>query len=211
MVATTILLIIILMVGRVFRGASSAWDAGYANAEGGMIVRGVVGAIQRELSAAEDGRFFDGVWNIPHPVDVSTHRIKFVMLKESSGSATTSSPPKREPYIVTYEWANKTMTRKAQRIKASGTSWTNDGNEDPPTVIYAEDPLDSTRKASFFADFSFSTFRTSTAEEYPEWERNIPYVTINATLFRAGNFSGLEVRSSGPDGIIGTKDDIIVK
>ena len=45
MVATTILLLMTVMMGALFRQASSAWDAGNAQAEGGMIVRGVVGAI----------------------------------------------------------------------------------------------------------------------------------------------------------------------
>ena len=74
MVATSIVLILVVLVGSVFRQASSAWDSGYARAEGGMVVRGVLGAIQRELSRAVDGRHFPGAWPLAYrddPVYVS--------------------------------------------------------------------------------------------------------------------------------------------
>jgi len=58
MVATLILMILVLMTGAVFKAGASAWDTGYAKAEGGAIVRTVAGVIQRELSKAVDARYF---------------------------------------------------------------------------------------------------------------------------------------------------------
>lgn len=213
MVATLILLIIVLMIGSVFRQGTSTWDSGYARAEGGMIVRSVIGSIQRELSTAIDGRLFPGVWtDADHPIIVSSSTVKFICMKESEGVGATLV---RDPWLVEYAWGGKEMKRKATPLRSTNGTW-GPGTE-VNSVVYSED-YQSDKKAIYSANFSFqaaanaSGVRPHETQEFEDdffW--NIPYVTIKVELMRTSSFSGLEVRSFGPDGKDGTGDDILVK
>lgn len=209
LVATLILLIIVLMIGSIFRQGTSAWDTGYARAEGGMIVRGVVGSIQRELSTAVDGRVFPGAWTSPDPVDVQSSEVSFICLKEST------APDEREPWLITYRWGGKKMERRARLLKAGASGWST--GREVSSVIYSEEGQDD-QKSIYSADFKFEaisrftgvrTKESKTFEDDVFW--NIPYVTIKVELTRTSSFSGLEVRSWGPDGKEDTDDDVIVQ
>ncbi len=214
MVATLILLIIVLMIGSVFRQGTSTWDSGYARAEGGMIVRAVIGSIQRELSTAIDGRLFPGAWtDADHPIEVGSSTLKFICMKESEGGGTL--PLKREPWLVEYAWGSKEMTRKASPLKCTNGTWS------PGTVVesivYTE-ANQGDKKAIYSANFKFEAESNAggvRAHESQEFEDdyfwNIPYVSIKVELMRTSSFSGLEVRSWGPDGKDKTGDDILVK
>ncbi len=212
MVATMILLIIVLMIGSVFRQGTSSWDSGYARAEGGMIIRSVIGSIQRELSTAVDGRLFPGAWDHEDPVDVSSTEVKFICMAESRIEANKLI---REPMLVTYRWAGKEMKRSAQVLKNNNGTWATGTAVD--SVIYSEN-YQSDKKAIYSADFEFDTeqdFDGVRDNESPEFNDgifwNIPYVSITVRLTRLSSFSGLEVRSWGPDGKEDTGDDILVK
>lgn len=219
MVATLILLIIVLMIGSIFRQGTSAWDSGYARAEGGMIVRGVVGSIQRELSTAVDGRLFFPAWEWANPVEVENKKVAFVCLKESSG---TGGNFVREPWLISYEWSGSKMTRTAWPLKGSASTGWSRGSSEPASTIYSEDDQ-ADRKTVYSADFKFEAVdllrggplrgvRPNESQEFKDdvfW--NIPYVTIKVELTRTSSFSGLEVRSWGPDGQEDTGDDIILR
>jgi len=220
MVATLILLIIVLMIGSIFSQGTSAWDTGYARAEGGMIVRGVVGSIQRELSTAVDGRTYPGAWkNEWHdPVEVKPSEVTFICLKESKGAA---GSVEREPWLVTYSWGSKEMKRSAKPLKANTSGLWSLGTEVSST-IYSERGQED-QKSTYSADFEFEAVdrlkskpikgvRPKESDDFVDnifW--NIPYVTIKVELTRTSSFSGLEVRSWGPDGKEDTGDDIIVQ
>ena len=213
MVATLILLIIVLMIGSVFRQGTSTWDSGYARAEGGMIVRAVIGSIQRELSTAIDGRSFEGAWSDADPIVVSESAVKFICMKESEDGGTKAL--KREPWLVEYVWDGKEMTRLAQRLKCTDGIWSPGTSVD--SIIYTEDYQDD-KKAIYSAKFTFesvSDFGSVRPRESEEFKNdyfwNIPCVSIKVELTRMSSFSGLEVRSFGPDGKDGTVDDIHVK
>ncbi len=218
MVATVILLIIVLMIGSVFRQGTSTWDSGYARAEGGMIVRAVIGSIQRELSTAIDGRLFPGpsAWtDADNPITVNPNAVKFICMKESEGGGT--SPLQREPWLVEYTWGSKEMKRKAWPLTYSDNSGTWSQGTLVDSIVYSED-FQEDKKAIYSANFTFETFsnvagvRPGESQAFEEdyfW--NIPYVSIKVELTRASNFSGLEIRSWGPDGKEGTSDDILVK
>ena len=213
MVATLILLIIVLMIGSIFSQGTSAWDTGYARAEGGMIVRGVVGSIQRELSMAVDGRLFPGAWTASDPVDVHSSRVTFICFKESAIEGSTLV---REPWLIAYEWGGREMTRSAKPLKVNASGVWSTGSEVSST-IYSEDNQDD-KKSIYSADFKFDAVdnfdgvrpHESTAFEGDIYW-NIPYVTIKVELVRTSSFSGLEVRSWGPDGKADTDDDVIVQ
>lgn len=217
MVATAVLMVIVLMIGSVFRQASSSWDSGYARAEGGMIVRGVIGSIERELSRAVDGRIFGDVWlnDYSGPVDVTDSTLTFICYKEGKSTGNTVV---REPHLIEYEWAGSKMSRNDTVLKSSGGTWT------PGTEIHS-DVYSKGDKDSFFATFKFepvfvehdpSGLRPFEDADFTDgifWDTAC--VKIKVELTRADTFSsGLEVRSYGPnavsDEIANMKDDDIV-
>ena len=223
MVATLIMLIIVMMVGELFRQSSSAWDTGYARAEGGMVVRTVVGSIQREFSTAIDGRAF-GIFSASEgPVKVSNSEISFVCMKDAprdSGGVTG-----REPTLVTYTWAGQKMKRVAVRLKRQGGTWGLDSASQDESTIYSGGGPSATYTANFiFTKKAYSTVDNNAVNENFDGLRSaevgtdledafwtIPRVSIAVELTRTSALSGLEVRSLGPDGIDGSDDDIIVR
>ena len=216
MVATAVLMVIVLMIGAVFRQASSSWDSGYARAEGGMIVRGVIGSIERELSRAVDGRIFGNVWEYDGPVEVAKSKLAFICYKEGKGTGNTAV---REPHLIEYEWAGSEMKRHDRVLKSSAAGvWTKETPKD--SVVYSKGDKDS-----FFATFEFEAvpavhdpnglrpFEDADFTDGIFWDTAC--VKIKVDLTRADTFSsGLEVRSYGPnavsDEIANMKDDDIV-
>jgi len=57
LVAATILIVIVMMLGMLFQQTSLAWRTGTRRADSFMQVRSAVGAIQRDAAAAVDARF----------------------------------------------------------------------------------------------------------------------------------------------------------
>lgn len=213
MVATLILLIIVLMIGSVFRQGTSTWDSGYARAEGGMIVRAVIGSIHRELSTAVDGRLFPGAWTSSDPVVVKESSVEFICMKESENIGANM---KREPWLVKYDWSGSKMKRTGNSLKNNNGTW----SLVSPSVIstvYSEDNQGD-NKATYKANFTFDKVENLDGvrqNESLDFEANffwnIPYVSIKVELWRISNFSGLEVWSKGPDAKDKTSDDIRVK
>ena len=200
MVATAVMGIMIAMIGGLFQQASSAWDAGYIRAEGGMAVRAVVGALTRDVATAVDGRRF----GLSKPIEVSDSNITMYRLFPGADG-------RRDIRKVTYT-GGKTVTRS---IEGEGSS-----------TLYDE-PKDKAYKAefSFYAGPETSqTFGSATYRPYERGSRfpdeiawTIPYVKVRCKLERSGSFSGLTVRSLGRDGVENgsaddkSQDDIIVR
>ncbi len=207
LVATSILLIIVVMIGDIFNRSSSAWDSGYARAEGGMIVRGVLGTIQRELSSAVDGRLF----GMSDPIQVSGSSVSFFCFK-------TSEKNERELHKVEFRWTGSEMKRSDTRYKNSGGSWTPDGGA-TDSVLYSEES-DTANKTYYSAVFKFEKASMNDRESDYDLNDNgdqivwnIPYLTVTVELTRTGHFTGVEAISLGPngkwDGEGGEGDDII--
>jgi prepilin-type N-terminal cleavage/methylation domain-containing protein len=217
MVATAVFLVMVTMIGGIFRQTSSSWEAGYARAEGGMIVRGVIGTIQRELATAVDGRQFKGVWDLGDnapPVEVTKHKLSFICLKESG----KRSENKREPYLISYTWGSSTMRREATPLHydVQRDEWRTESSP-PPTTVYSEDS-DSLFSANFeFQEIKPPNYPKKSNRDFESDEKfwTIPCVAIKLELTRTGSFSGLEVRSLGRNGVrdgtdAKSKDDDII-
>lgn len=206
MVATAVLLIMVLMVGSLFRSAASSWDSGYARAEGGSIVRGVAGSIARDLSTAVDGRAYGKTSDI---IDVSSSSLKFVCFKPIK---TVGGTTRRELHCVEYSLGSS-VTRKDSVL--TGSSWA----ALPSTILYAGGD------SSFGAKFELSSASPASSTDVPDrpyeasgdYKWNIPSVKLRCTLTREGSFSGLSILCLGPDGKEGLSegskdnDDIVVK
>ena len=216
MVATVILLMMTVMMGALFRQASSAWDAGNAEAEGGMIVRGVVGAITRDMSTAVDGRAYG------EPCfTCSGSKLEFVCLKPTVRNGVTN----REPHKITYSGGSS--VRRTDSVQKKGGGWQSLGSSD----IYAGDaagysakfsfeaidppPKSKTNPSSSDSDRSGNAYEgNSDAADYV-WDGPAS-VKVTLKLTQDGSFSGLSVRSWGRNGVPGAKnngedDDIVVQ
>ena len=212
MVATVILLLMTVMMGALFRQASSAWDAGNAQAEGGMIVRGVVGAITRDMATAVDGR----AYGMSSSMECSGTSLKFWCLKPTVRNGVTN----REPHLITYA-GGSSVTRKDKPFEGtekSSTIYPGDAAGysakftfeaiDPP-------PKSKTNPSSSDSDRSGNGYEgDSDAADYV-WDGPAS-VKVTLKLTQDGSFSGLSVRSWGKNGVPGAKDngeddDIVVQ
>lgn len=221
MVATAVLLVVVLMVGAVFRQASSSWDGGYARAEGGMIVRGVLGSIQRELSQAVDGRRFPGVWDYDVPVNVNGSTLEFIRPHfDQEKGQTPEEEKKREKYLlVSYTATSGKIEREQQVLKWNEGSkkWQNDGSPERSDIY--KDGAGMRPGYGFKARFKFVGAEVDDPgvglgpDGKPKtgvfW--TVPTVSLRVDLIRTGSFSGLRVRSLGRDGKKDTDDDIMVR
>lgn len=190
LVATAILIMIVSMLGLTFRQSSMAWDSGIRRAEGISGVRAVVGAIERDLRAATDAREF-GLTQ-----EFSTSKLKFVALLEPETGEKNAD--QRIPTLITYE-GGTSVQRTATRLTCNGGSWSTSGGTDTSTL------LDSTGNEKVSIKFKVVKSDTASSDALPA------SVTISAELVSSDKFSGLSVRSYGPDGKPDTRDDILVE
>lgn len=204
MVATTILLLMTVMMGALFRQASSAWDAGNSQAEGGMIVRGVVGAVTRDMATAVDGR----AYGLGSSFVCSGGKLQFWCLKPTVRNGVTN----REPHLITYT-GGTTVERRDKPL----------GGTEKKSDIY---PGDST---GFGAKFTFEAIdppppsqtnpgssdsaRGGYEDDGYLWDGPVA-VKVTLSLKQNGSFAGLSVRSWGRNGVAGAagngEDDDIV-
>ena len=214
MVATTILLLMTVMMGALFRQATSAWDAGNVQAEGGMIVRGVVGAISRDLATAVDAR----AYGEGSAFTCSGGSLSFVCLKAPGKAGSTAVGV---PHKISYNVQGDKVTR-IDKVRSAAGSWTDNGT----STLY-----DGRSEDIFSAQFSLTaldmpagnkTNPGTSDSDRSDWEdddfvwNGPPAVKVTLKLTQDGSFSGLCVRSWGPNGAPGAgdgeeDDDIVVK
>ena len=232
MVATAVLLVVVLMLGSVFRQASSAWDSGYARAEGGMVVRGVLGSIHRELSHAVDGRHFPGAWSDSYmdvPVYVSDNTLAFIRPEfnyippRSEQQSEEEIEKQKEQYLlVTYTVGSGEVTRKWERLvwHASTSNppgyWSTSGGKS--SEIYKDDMRHGygfESEFKFFADTKpepdLDVLHDEAGQHREGFFWTVPTVSVRVTFTRKGKFSGLRVRSVGRDGEEDTDDDVVIR
>ena len=209
MVATAVMLIMVVMIGALFRQASSSWDSGYATAEGGMAVRAVVGALTRDAATAVDGRRF----GLSAPVEVSGSKI--TMYRLAPGAVAGS----RDIVKVVYEGGStvKRIVDGKSSTLYSGGSGSNGANFTFSAGPEADGTQTSAAARPYERRYYDSTGSQKTSDFPAEVRWSVPYVKVRCALTRSGTFSGLTVRSLGRDGLaIGdpdeaAKDDIIVR
>lgn len=187
LVATALLVMVVGMIGFVFRQSSMSWDSGIQRAEGISQVRAVMGAIERDLRLAVDAREF-GLKN-----SFEKNSLKFIVLADPEAGSND-----RVPTQITYT-DGSTVKRTSTRLKSSKNgTWSATGTSENSTL------LESGSSPSTVA-ISYNVVKdTDNPDGLPA------YVTISADVTHQEKFSGLVVRSYGPNGKKGDKDDIVV-
>ena len=209
MVATAVMLIMVVMIGALFRQASSSWDSGYATAEGGMAVRSVIGALTRDLATAIDGR----IYGLKKPVEVEGTSVELICYKPATGNG---SNYQREIHRIKYNGGSSVS--RTDSVLTGKSSWTRVGS----STIYAGGTGANGAKCTFHAAEPIDEYalrgyerKAPAFKDSLAWE--IPSVKVRIELTRTGSFSGLTVISHGPDGLPNDDensdepDDIIVK
>lgn len=192
MVATTILMIIVIMVGNIFRHSTSAWETGYSTAEGASGVRSVLGTVERELAQAIDGR----AYGLSDPVVVSGNSIEFYRYSEPIKKGSTDRELQKIKYTfgknnVTRSLNGKSVTLFSKQASVGGNSET-DVDFDVGCIEIDESDLNLNSEL-----------------KGKGW--TVPSVWVRARIVRTSSFAGMEARSYGPDGKKDTEDDIIAR
>jgi type II secretory pathway component PulJ len=194
MVATTILMIIVIMVGNIFRHSSSAWETGYSTAEGASGVRSVLGTVQRELAQAIDGRKCGSNWK--HPVDVNGSKITFYRYSEPIKKGSKDKELQKIEY--TFERNNVTRSVDGKSVRLFSKQASVGGNSEVDVDFDIG-----------YIEILESDLNLNSEVEGKAWTR--PSVWVRARITRTSSFAGMEARSYGPDGVRNTEDDIIAR
>lgn len=192
LVATTVLMIIVLMVAMVFQQGTWSWTAGTRRADTQMTLRTVLGAIQRDLVDAVDARAYGLENSFP---EVSGSFIGFVAMN----GRPTANGLTRAPQRIEYSFADGTVTRFATPVLFVNGKWEagDAGAADPPTVLNGSRRLKACTFTSVYAPGSDKL--------------DLPVrVEIEGRVKSEGKDALVQARSLGRDRTRGTKDDIYV-
>ena len=206
LVASTILIVIVMMLAMLFQQTSLAWRTGVRRAESFMQLRSALGAIQRDASAAVDARY------IPKKMrallsDSSEHgdqafkgsELRFYTLTGTGFSEKSDKTPLRTLSHIVYS----TKGLRTETVLCADGSV----EEKSSNVLKIE-----TNKEKETATFDeFKPVNPETKTENPGLKGTTPFplfVTIEATVQQTGKSYDIGAASAGPDKMWGTKDDI---
>lgn len=204
LIASTILLMLVMMLGMLFQSTSQAWSTGQSRADRFMLVRSFFGALQRDASAAVDES------RIPQSVrsllggkqNFSSGTLQFYTLSGSGFKGDNPNNPARcAPAFVTYSFTS----RKVTRLLGNGSV----ESVGPYSVV------GSSTKIGSIDSLSYQPHYLNAAGGVSSGGTGIPdFLSVFATFSAAAGSGtkdlnvGIEARSAGPDGVWDTEDDI---
>lgn len=194
LVASTILIVIVMLLSMLFQQTSLAWRTGVKRADGFIGIRAALGAIQRDASAMIDIR------NVPVDLrngnqEFSSSSLKFYTLNTAIFlDDKTKSMPLRALRYITY---SKGM-RSEYALDANNT-WQQIGSVSDVTKV-AERTGNKNSAVPVIDAFEFKN--GPNASEIPL------YLTIDAHVTTVGYSLDIGAASAGPDKVWDTKDDI---
>lgn len=199
LVASTILVVIVMMLAMLFQQTGLAWRTGVQRADAFVQLRSLVGALQRDASAAIDEREI--------PAELRTklgggsqqfsdgEDLKFYTLT-GTGFPEKGNTPYRTLTYVTYDTSGRRTERK---LKADGTAEPATPYNVMTTAIRSYDPS----KPSIGVD-PFDSEYVSGMDS-----AGLPlYVRVHLSVIPSGYTLDIGAASAGPDKTWGTKDDI---
>ncbi len=169
LVATTILLVIVILASLVFQQTTGAYDTGERKVSANVALRNIVGAISRDLALAVDSDEYDGVPNNSW----GGRSISFAAMTGSPG---------RTLQVVRYTAGGSSVHRRAQSYRYENGRWSTEG-EPSESDVY---------RADSFADAAIDVrFSASDNDNLPEC------VYIRAELGTSGRSAAVGGRSKG--------------
>ena len=197
LLATTVLIIIVMLVSLVFQQSHVAWMSGTNRAEADTVLRSMLGQMERDLTHAVDPSAF-GIDNAPSGG---------FSIKTGSGpiQLLTLDGTNRVPLYVEYDFDGSDLKRSWSQLetKPSGTSncW---------HIINL--PPSASDSSKLNGDFTLSAFGIDVTPAPGEFARiKLPLrVDITAQLEKSGSFAGISGWSAGRDRNDHTADDVVV-
>lgn len=215
MVAATILVVIVMMLGMLFQQTSVAWRTGLMRSDGYMQLRAFIGALQRDASAMIDAN------QIPQSLLCNNQKQKFeadeIRFYTMTGTLRTKPNGSLEDFralnFITYQIGGK---RTQRRLKPDGT-WSEEESSNvlsPPSIGANPDKPQVAAKGFSFA-FQSGTEYDIAGNVVPNASRYPLFLTVESDVTQKGRLYDVGAECSGPDKKFGTgpsdvagKDDI---
>lgn len=199
LVASSILVVIVMMLAMLFQQTSLAWRTGVRRANSFMQVRSAIGAIQRDAAAAVDAR------SVPQELkdlvgggqqNFSGFPLQFYTLNGTGfENNKTDETPLRSLSYITY---NTSGQRTETILKGDGTVW----KKTASNVLKFLQKRDSKNTLNTHLSFGEVEFG-----DFPQ--TGLPlFFTMKVNMELGGNGYDIGAASAGPDKIWNTKDDI---
>lgn len=200
LIASTILLMIVMMLGMLFQSTSQAWRTGQGRADRFRLVRGFFGALQRDVACAVDESQIPAAirTKLGGQQKFTSSGLQFYTLSGGGFQDDNPGKPARcSPTYVTYSRASRTETR-----------YLGDGSTEQ---IGSYSVVGNNTKG---VEIEYKPYY-SEGKKVGSPGTGIPLFLVVCVQFPAvssGNSDslnvGVEARSAGPDGAWGTSDDI---
>lgn len=201
LIASTVLVVIVIMIAMVFQQSRKSWQFGTRRAEGIVAMRTAMGFVAREISQAVDAH---GITNLLGVNEVTEGLQNFNPPYKEIVFVTLGGVPggtQRAPMLVNYKIEdNGTRIQRSVRhmVYSNGkNTW------DPPAPVYSVlvAPPDRPDKSTMHISFAF--------EVYPPKSKELPlWVKVTATVDRSFEQRDVFANSAGPDRTFGTADDV---
>jgi len=220
MVAATILVVIVMMLGMLFQQTSIAWRTGLMRSDGYMQLRALIGAIQRDASAMIDANQIPKDLRGKGDQSFGETEIRFYTLSSDLPAKSDNSPVNfRALNFVEYKEYKieglRTMRRTQYRLQSDG-SWE---DEDAGTPLDILDFLSDSTNPNSEDDPQVSvsgfnvTFRdgndTDIDGKTVSGNNRFPlFITVEAKVTQRGRLYDVGAESWGRDKTPDTKDDI---
>ncbi len=179
LIATTILLVIVILASMVFQQTTGAYQTGERKVNAQVALRNVLGAITRDLAMAVDSSKYDGL-------DVNSFNggssITFLALTGTPGEDENGNVV-RTARKITYSYSGGVVRRAEQGTTCDGGIWSTIGN-----VVEADlnSPVDCA-----LSDFEFTTVGSGALPKY---------VKIRAEISTEEMISSVGAGSGGKSG-----------
>lgn len=193
LIATSILLVIVMMVSMVFQQQSAAFQSGEDRVKGQAAIRNVVGMMVRDLSLAVDS---SSISNAPARNEFRSNSIKFLAMTGEAGVNMEGKDEKDGAVLqyISYTFSSKKVKREVTGYKVDGKGWAKAGNSVPAYLNNDKNALES-------LSFAISP---SSETVFPS---NVTVKAVYAGTSHAGFVRG---QCAGADGQWNTRDDIYV-
>ncbi|MDD5706108.1 MAG: prepilin-type N-terminal cleavage/methylation domain-containing protein [Kiritimatiellae bacterium] len=202
LVATTILIIIVLMVSMVFQQSSGAYLGGTRRVGNQAMLRDVIGLIAREMVTAVDGRDYplvDGPtgWSANKAGVFESKQVAFISLSGTPDGSTV--PPRRVPQLIEYDARGGAVKRTLYNLEYKDHKWYAEIAPGQPTTINQD---------LVASDAIFTVVKDANDPD------GLPKrVDVEAQLVTIGAEALISGRSAGPDGQFDPpnkfKDDVL--
>lgn len=203
LVASTIMIMMVMMLGMLFQQSSQAWQTGKQRAKAYQQVRAFFGAIQHDASEAVNTnslpRLFSGPSPVPRNPQMFDGSLAFYTL---TGTGFEGSMARRSIMYVTYNGGTRTVTPYKPNASGGYTAGS------PQTTQFANpDPGSATIAVGTIEAFAFDT--AGDTENFDPTKHAFPaYVTVQASVTPSAIKSyNVGAASSGADRTMGNPQD----